>query len=98
MEKPEPLPAGRYMVTGGREVTTLLTVEDNGSWNLAEGCLQDVTHLPCRSARYVPLDAGASPGSANPGDFPVRPGGAMPDVSGCKRQDYWVVFVTAVGQ
>ena len=52
MEAPEfPLPAGRYLVTGDRDVTTALTVGAEGSWSLAEGSLYDVTHLPCRAAR-----------------------------------------------
>ena len=38
---------------GGRETTTLLTVGAEGQWSLADGAtLHDVTHLPCRSARY----------------------------------------------
>ena len=98
MEKPEPLPAGKYMVTGGRETTALLSVGGDGSWELSEGTLGDVTHLPCRSAKYVPIDDTATPSNANAADFPVIPGGTMPDVPGCKRQDYWVVFVVAVGQ
>ena len=50
MEKPDfPLQAGQYMVTGGREVTTVLTVhppDASGSqaWELKEGQLRDVTH------------------------------------------------------
>ena len=100
MEKPEPLPAGKYMVTGGRETTALLSVNDDGSWELSKGTLEDVTHLPCRSAKYVPIEDSdtGNPGNANIADFPVTPGGTMPDVAGCKRQDYWVVFVIAVGK
>ena len=101
----------RYIVTGGRKVTTILTIEANGRWSLEGGAkLHDVTHLPCRSARYVPLHGGSeeasdgkavtvstgSPASANPTDFPVRPGGEMPPVKGCKKQDYWVVFVVGI--
>ena len=101
MEKPDfPLPPGKYVVTGGREITTVLTISDDGdSWSLDDGArLHDVTHLPCRSARYKPdLDsAAASAASARPEDFPVTPGGAMPDVPNCQRQDYWVVFVQAL--
>ena len=86
MEKPDfPLPPGKYVVTGGREITTVLTISDDGdSWSLDDGArLHDVTHLPCRSARYKPdLDsAAASAASARPEDFPVTPGGAMPDVA-----------------
>ena len=98
MEKPDfPLPAGKYLVTGGREVTTVLTIDDGGGWKLDDGAkLHDVTHLPCRSARYVPEADGAGPANANPAEFPVIPGGAMPDVGGCARQDYWVLFVVGV--
>ena len=76
MEKPDfPLPPGKYMVTGGREVTTVLTIDDGGGWKLDDGAkLHDVTHLPCRSARYVPEADGASPANANPAEFPVTPG------------------------
>jgi len=98
MEKPEfPLPPGRYVVTGGRELTTVLTVgADGDSWSLEKGTLHDVTHLPCRSARYTPLRDGASPAAARVSDFPVTPGAAMPDVDGSARQDYWVLFVTGL--
>jgi len=101
MEKPDfPLPAGRYLVSGDREVTTVLTVEQGGGWRLDEGTLHDVTHLPCRSARYTPAGgAGAdvgSPANARLDAFPVTPGAPMPDVAGCDRQDYAVLFVLAV--
>jgi len=61
MEKPDfPLPAGRYIVTGGRETTAILTIGEDGSWSLeGSATLYDVTHLPCRSARYTPV-SGAS--------------------------------------
>jgi len=90
-------------------VTTVLTVFDDGRWELAKGSLYDVTHLPCRSARYKVSPAGGaavspstggmagggacSPAAATSGLFPVKPGAAMPDVSGCERQDYAVLFV-----
>ena len=47
------VPARRYAVTGDRELTTVLTVHDDGKWELVKGTLYDVTHLPCRSARYT---------------------------------------------
>ena len=53
----KPLAAGKYVVTGDRETTTVLTVhpkDKNGNqrWELADGAtLNDVTHLGCRSAR-----------------------------------------------
>lgn len=99
MEAPDfPLKEGQYLVTGGRMVTTTLTIEKGGKWKLDEGTLYDVTHLPCRSARYQPAegsdDVGAgTPVSANPRDFPVTPGAIMPSVPGAKQQDYAVLFV-----
>jgi len=96
MEAPQfPMPPGKYLVTGGRSTTTVLTVGDNGSWKLDEGTLFDVTHLPCRSARYRPTNGG-SPATANRADFPVKPGAEMPAVSGCDKQDYAVLFVIGV--
>ena len=67
------------------------------NWELSDGAkLHDVTHLPCRSARYQPLESNASPANAKPSEFPVTPGGEMPSVDGCKKQDYWVIFVLAL--
>ena len=107
MEKPDfPLPAGKYKVTGDREVTTTLTihpVDPDGAhrWELDEGAtLYDVTHLPCRSARYTPV-AGArscSPAKAERAAFPVTPGASMPPVEGCEKQDYAVLFVIGVAE
>ncbi len=105
MEKPQfPLPPGKYMVTGGREVTTLLTVypkdKDGGQrWELANGAkLYDVTHLPCRSARYTPDkgDDSCTPEMVQRTSFPVTPGASMPLVQGCKKQDYAVLLVVGV--
>lgn len=95
MEAPEfPLKAGRYLVTGGRMTTTGLTVDANGNWKLDEGSLYDVTHLPCRAARYGPIPGEhGSPLTANSSDFPVAPGAIMPSVSGCNKLDYAVLFV-----
>ena len=42
-------------------------------------------------ATIFPTDA--SPENAKETDFPVKPGGEMPVVDGCRKQDYWVVFV-----
>jgi len=88
----------RYVVTGDREVTSVLTVHSDGKWELSKGKLYDVTHLPCRSALYTPATAGATctPAQANPSDFPVTPGAAMPGVMGCAKQDYAVLFVVGV--
>ncbi|CAK8986520.1 unnamed protein product [Durusdinium trenchii] len=97
MEQPEALPPGKYEVTGDREVTTTLTIypkDSNGQqrWELANGAkLFDVTHLPCRSARYT--GARCSPAAARPSDFPVTPGAAMPPVAQCQKQDHAVLFV-----
>ena len=97
MESPDfPLPPGRYLVTGGRLVTTTLTVDAEGHWELGDKAkLYDVTHLPCRSARYHPTNDG-SPLTAKKSDFPVLPGAEMPSVAGCSKQDYAVLFVIGV--
>lgn len=101
MEKPQfPLAPGQYIVTGGRKVTTTLTIgapDATGaqSWQLADGAtLEQVTHLACRSAVYR-SDAGAacSPDQARSFDFPVSPGAAMPAVTNCVKRDYAVLFV-----
>jgi hypothetical protein len=101
MESPTfPLPSGRYLVTGGRSVTTGLTVDVNGNWKLDEGNLYDVTHLPCRAARYNPTSSAVvlgegegSPAAARLSDFPVKPGAIMPSIPGTNKQDYAVLFV-----
>ena len=105
MEQPTfPLPPGKYLVTGDRDVTAVLTIhpaDRNGDrrWELNNGAtLYDVTHLACRSARYTPGVSGEScspehaPGTA----FPVALGGAMPPVEGCTKQDYAVLLVIGV--
>jgi hypothetical protein len=105
MEKPTfPMPAGKYLVSGDREVVTMLTVhpkDDKGiqHWELADNAkLYDVTHLPCRSARYKPADAATScsPASADKSLFKVAPGTVMPEVEGCSKQDYAVLFIVGV--
>ncbi len=105
MEKPDfPVPPGKYIVTGDREVTTVLTVhpmDKDGAqrWELDNGAkLYDVTHLPCRSARYTPATSenSCSPAKAQKTAFPVTPGGPMPPVEGCNKQDYAVLFVIGV--
>jgi hypothetical protein len=97
------LPPGQYLVTGGREVTAVLTVgpPDAGgaqSWALSEGTLGDVTHLGCRAANYSPREGlGCVPTEARRGsDFPVGPGAAMPPVGNCLKQDYAVLFVVGL--
>jgi hypothetical protein len=106
MEPPVfPIPAGRYLVTGDREVTTLLTIypaDARGAsrWALDDHAkLCDVTHLPCRAARYRSTASGGScsPASVPKTAFPVAPGAMMPAVEGCAKQDYAVVFVIGMG-
>ncbi len=106
MEQPEfPLPAGQYVVTGARAVTTVLTVQPMAAdgtqrWQLDDNAsVYDVTHLRCRSARYTPANGAAacSPADAKQSDFPVTPGAAMPPVPHCNKQDYAVLIVLAVG-
>ena len=105
MEQPVySLPAGKYVVTGDREVKTILTIFEKDQkgdkrWELDYGAkLYDVTHLPCRSARYTATTASnsCSPAAAPQSLFPVSPGGPMPAVSGCAKQDYSVLFVIGV--
>lgn len=88
-----PISAGRYLVTGGRIETTGLTIDESGNWSLDSGTLYDVTHLPCRSARYQPTTKTASPANANLREFPVFPGASMPAIPGCSKQDYAVLFL-----
>jgi hypothetical protein len=106
MEQPDfPVPPRKYLVTGNREVTAVLTIhpaDKNGDrrWELDNGAtLYDVTHLACRSARYRPAagDGSCSPANVQETAFPVAPGGVMPPVEGCKKQDYTVLFVIGVG-
>ena len=102
MEKPQfPLPPGTYIVTGGREVTTTLTIaapDATGAqtWSLADSAtISDVTHLACRAAVYTAATATTpcTPAAARSYDFPVTPGAAMPPVTACKKRDYAVLFV-----
>jgi hypothetical protein len=105
MEQPVfPLPPRKYLVTGAREVTAVLTIhpaDRNGDrrWELDNGAaLHDVTHLACRSARYRPAagNSTCSPETVRKAAFPVAPGGAMPPVEGCRKQDYAVLIVIGV--
>ena len=102
MEAPGfPLPAGQYVVTGGREVTSVLTVTEpdstgRQSWSLADGAtLYDVTHFGCRAAFYTEKVAGqsCSPDKAPMQAFPMTPGTVMPAVEGCSKQDYQVLIL-----
>ena len=105
MESPDfPVPPGKYLVTGNRAVTSVLTVhsmEKDGTqrWELAnDATIYGVTHLRCRSARYTPAtsDNSCSPSKAQMSAFPVTPGSSMPPVEGCNKQDYAVLFVIGV--
>lgn len=98
MEKPDfPIPTGKYKLTwlnGAKAGQSAVLTIDGDNWNLdADATLYDVTHLPCRSARYTPNESNASPANARKSDFPVTPGAAMPDVKGTNKQDYAVLFV-----
>ena len=105
MEQPTiPLPPGKYVVTGARKVTAVLTIhpaDNHGDrrWELDQGAtLYDVTHLACRSARYTPTaGSSCSPANAKQTAFPIAPGGAMPPVEGCAKQDYAVLIVIGTG-
>ena len=105
MEKPIfPLPPGKYVVTGGREVTALLTIHSMDKdgvehWELDRGAkLYDVTHLACHAARYTPAksDDPCLPTMVQSTIFPVAPEVLMPSVKGCNKQEYAVLFVTGV--
>lgn len=105
MEKPIfPLPAGKYLVTGARWTSAVLTIHPAGAdgnrrWELDGGAtLHDVTHLGCRSARYRPAagTGACSPARARQAEFPVAPGAEMPPVEGCVKQDYAVLIVIGV--
>lgn len=105
MEAPDfPLPPGKYVVTGGRNIATVLTVhpadaDGESKWDLADDAtIHDVTHLGCRSARYTPIDddGTCSPANAPKNAFRVEPGRSMPHVGGCNKQDYAVLFIIGV--
>lgn len=107
MEAPEfPMPAGTYLVTGDRDVQSILTVhakdsEGNQLWQLSDGAsIYDVTHLRCRSGRYTPMagEDSCTPAKAQQSDFPVRPGAPMPNVEGCNKLDYAVLIILAVAE
>lgn len=60
--------------------------------------LYDVPHIAYRSARYTPagVSGTCSPANAKQSAFPVAPGGAMPPVEVCTKQDYAVLIVVGV--
>jgi len=105
MEAPEfPLPPGRYVVTGGREVTSILTISPPDAagvqdWSLAPGAtIYDVTHLGCRAALYRADGTGAActPDNTPTEVFPMSPATAMPGVDGCSKRDYQVLIVVGM--
>ncbi|MCF8486517.1 MAG: hypothetical protein K9G71_15010 [Rhodobacteraceae bacterium] len=104
MEAPNfPLPAGKYVVTGGREATAVLTVtapDANGAqgWSLSDAAtVYDVTHLRCRAALYTPRDgASCTPDNTPLSRFPMPPSEAMPSIDGCSKEDYQVLIVVGM--
>jgi hypothetical protein len=102
MKAPEfPIPAGQYYVTNGEENISLLTVEEadadgKQAWSLTDDkTIGDVTHGPCRSARYTPeSESGSySPKYADRSAFPLKPGEAPKLVSRCNKKNYAVLIV-----
>lgn len=102
MERPTfPLPPGKYLVTGDREVSGVLTIQPKDKdgrqrWELSGGAtLYDVTHLACRAARYTPATSNdsCSPATVRTPGVTVSPGVAMPVVKGCRQQDYAVLII-----
>ena len=94
MNAPEfPIPARQYYVTNGEENIFLLTVgeadaEGKQAWSLTDDkTIGDVTHGPCRSARYTPeSESGScSPKYADRSAFPLKPSEAPPLVSRCNK-------------
>ncbi len=105
MEAPQfPLPAGQYVVTGGRDVTSVLTIKPADAaglqaWSLADGAtIYDVTHLRCRAALYRAKGDGpsCSPDKTPTDVFPMSPGVSMPAIEGCSKQDYQVLIVVGM--
>jgi len=105
MKAPEfPIPPGQYYVTNGEDNISKLTVEKpdpdgKQAWSLSDGkSISDITHGPCRSARYTPKNGSrtCSPKNANRDVFPLKPGEHPPYVEGCNRKNYAVLIVFAL--
>ena len=102
MRAPEfPISVGQYYVTNGEDHISLLTIgapdkDGKQAWSLSDGkTLKDVTHGPCRSARYTPVGTSGTctPEKANLSDFPLAPGKDVPAIEMCNRQIYAVLIV-----
>ncbi len=103
MQPPEfPVPPRKYIVSGDREVVTTLTIypkDENGvmAWELEDkATLYDVTHLPCRSARYTPANSGTGtciPTNVDRNLYPLQPEDETATIVGCQKQDYSVLLV-----
>lgn len=104
MEAPSfPLPAGQYVVTGGRDTTAVLSVlpadsEGKTAWSLSDNAsVYDVTHLGCRAALYTAQSGQSCSPDATPTNvFPMRPDISMPAVKGCTKRDYQVLIVVGM--
>lgn len=104
METPSfPLPAGRYVVTGGRALTSVLTIQppdETGkqAWSLADGArIYDVTHFGCRAALYSETTGtSCRPDNAPISVFPMSRDRTMPAVEGCSKRDYQVLIVVGM--
>ena len=95
MKAPDfPITPGKYLVTNGEENAAQLTIDppdENGNqnWSLDNGMtIGDVTHGPCRSARYTPIGASGtcSPENADQSVFPLELGKQLPEVTDCNRK------------
>ncbi len=105
MKAPDfPMASGQYYVTNGEHHISLLTVnapDENGqqTWSLSDDkTIANVTHGPCRSARYTPEETAAActPENADRSVFPLKPGESPPDVTACHKKEYAVLIVFGV--
>ena len=105
MKAPDfPITPGQYYVTNGEQHISLLTIDspdENGAqtWSLSDDkTIANVTHGPCRSARYTPEGATqtCTPENADQSAFPLKPGESPPDVSACHKKEYAVLIVFGV--